>query len=320
LSNTAAIEKARQGKRRAIEKLYGLITLHEPYVTSDPDLADRLRLPKQDVQNARQDLVTIEALTIRKMMKTPNTKHPGWATEWTLVTPVTVALARLEAKWRKDDEHTHELLRVKNPLKASSPRAKAARAAAAANGWTNGAAPAALEGATIDHPVLPDVLVASAGPEPSLKPLASLSGARMDEPRALIEAARQYHTTNSQLDQKIKELEAMGVTVDRVALGKAIKAPHDHQLLVVSKVLPYVDGLERQNERLTAQAADLRDKVANLPELNQRLSRLHSQNERLGAENTEMRKQLHERGVQAPRIAPKPEVAVTPGNAGSPDR
>ena len=312
MSNPIMIKKSRDGKLHAMERVYGLLTLHEPYTTSDTELADRLRLPKQDVRNLRYDLEAIEAVTIKKQAG----GRSGFKSVWTLTTPLTVARARLEAKWKKDDVHTIELLRVPNPKKASRGAFHTVKPSAT-TGWTNGAG---IEGATPDHPVLPDVLVASAGPEPVVKPLAAISPARRDEAGALVEAARQYATVNDQLDQKIKELEALGMVVDRPALAKAIKAPHDHQLLIVSKVIPFIDGLERQVERLTNQNNDLREKVANLPELTQRVSRLHAQNERLVAENTTMRAQLHDRGTPAPRLAPKPEVAATPGNGRAPER
>lgn len=295
MSNPIAIEKSRDGKRRAVERLYAYLTLHEATATADGDLAERFHLPKQDVRNLRYDLVEIGSLrTVRQAAGKQGSK-----VVWTLVEPENVTKARLEAKWRRDDARTAELLRQPNASKASHRRDRGG------NGPD-------LGGATPDHPVVPDALVASSGPEAS-KPLAQpLTGARYDEPRAMIEAARQYHDVNKQLDAKVKELEALGMTVDRTALAKAIKAPHDHVLLVVSKVLPYVEGLERANERLTQQNTDLREKAARVTEAERDNGRLSDQNRRLVSEIQALRATAHNNGRSA-EPAPKGDApSATP--------
>jgi hypothetical protein len=294
MSNPVAIEASRNGKRRAIEKVYEYMTLHEGKATSDGDLAERFRIPKQDIRNLRYDLVEIGSLKLTTVLTSGSRGIAGKKIEWTLIEPLNVSKARLEAKWRKDDQHTADLLRKPNPSKAGR------RKRAPGEGWTNGAQ-ATLGDATPDHPVVPDQLVASAGPEAS-KPLAqSLASARYDEPRALVEAARQYATVNKQLDDKVKELEALGMNVDRSQLAKAIKAPHDHQLLVVSKVMPYIEGLERRVERLEAQNVDLREKAGRTAEVEQINTRLSEQNRRLVSELQGYRTN----GKAAPAPAPK---------------
>jgi hypothetical protein len=278
------------------------MTLHEPTVTTDPELAERFRIPKQDVQNARYDLVEIGSLkTARIPSHGPGRKPPK--TEWTLETPLEVTKARMEAKWRKDDQRTADLMHAPSPQKGRKRREPG-------EGWTNGTQAMALGNATPDHPVVPDVLVASAGPE-AVKPLAQpLAGARYDEPRALVEAARQYHTTQRQFDDKVKELEALGLTVDRAQLAKAIKTPHDHALLIVSKVLPYVESLERTVERLTAQNNDLREKASRTSEVEATNARLSAQNQRLVSELQNYRS--HSNG-RAQEPAPKGDAPTPVG-------
>lgn len=300
MSNPVAIEAARNGKRRAIEKVYDYLTLHEAKATTDGDLADRLRIPKQDVRNLRYDLVEIGSLRVERQ---PQHGHGrvGALMAWTLVEPLQVSKARLDAKWRKDDARTAELMRKPNPAKARKATSDAP----------------SIGAATPEHPVAPDVLVASAGPQPTPALQPSLSSARFDEPRALIEAARQYANVNGELDKKIKELEGLGMVVDRGALAKAIKAPHDHQLLIVSKVLPYVTGLERQVERLSQQNVDLREKASTLQDVQRTNERLSEQNKRLVSELTQERTRNSNRTNGAEPAAARPAPA-DPGKAVAP--
>lgn len=299
MSNPFATEKAREGKRHAVEKIYGYMTLHEPTATTDGDLAERFRIPKQDVRNTRFDLIEVGSLKVATVIAQGSRGVAGRKIEWTLVEPINVTKARLEAKWRKDDERTSALMHAPNKAKAANRRDR-------------GGTPAAdLGGATPSHPIVPDELVASAGPEPS-KPLAQpLAGAKHDEPRALVEAARQYAAVNRQLDDKVKELEALGVSVDRAQLAKAIKAPHDHVLLVVSKVMPYIEGLERTNERLIQQNENLREKASRTTEVEANNVRLSEQNRRLVSELQTYRAQGHVNGKAPEAAAPKAD-APTP--------
>jgi hypothetical protein len=310
MSNPKAIEASRHRKRRALERVFDRYVVDEPFVTTDTELTDRVGggVVKQDIRNLRYDLEGLDPPALRTRAVYGPGKAPTRKVEWTLLSPKTVALARLEAKWKADDAHTAELMRQPNPSKG---RKKAATAPTANTGWSNGAGQLNTGDATPDHPVVPDELVASSGPQ-APKPLAPLAPARHDEPRALVEAARQYAAVNNQLDSKVKELEALGVTVDRVQLAKAIKAPHDHVLLVVSKVLPYVEQLERQVDRLTTQVTDQREKLTGLPELQHRVNRLSEQNQRLVSENTGLRDRLAQRGDLAGRVPDKPRQGAGP--------
>lgn len=279
--NPTAIEKTRQGKRFVTERLYERFVVNEPFQATDTEIADRFRVPKQDVRNARVDLVDVGSLQHNRSVP-PGSKTP--AGRWLLTDPKGTALAKLEHRWRDDDKHTAELMAKKNASKGVryGPRHK--------NGHVNG-----IGDATPAHPVVPDVLVASSGPEP-VKPLAYLAPDRKDEAGALIEASRQYARTNRELDAKVKEMEALtGTPVDRVALGKLFRVPHDHSLLIVSKVMPYVEQLERANARLTDQNNDLREKAASVTDLHTQVSRLREQNQRLIAETTALRNAQHAR-------------------------
>lgn len=292
MTNPGAIEKARQGKRNVTERLYDRFVVNEAFTASDGDLADRFKMPKQDVRNARNDLAAVGSLTHVRAAASGHGKI-GWTNTWTLVDPKGTALAKLEHRWRDDDKRTADLMSKSNPAKGVHK-----------NRPMNGH----LNGATVAHPVLPDVLVASSGPQ-SVKPLAALASERYDEPRAMIEAARQYATTQKELDAKVKEMEALtGKTVDRVALGKLFQVHHDHALLIVSKVMPYVEGLERQLARAQDSNADLRTKIEEMPGLRDQARRLSDSNQRLIAERTALQNQLNNRTEVAPRRESAPNA------------
>lgn len=317
MTNPAVIQAYRDRITKAVEKVWDTLTVEEPFVTTDTDLGARVRLPKADIRAMREAVVALEppALRTRKISEPrPGRRGPGIATEWTITTPVNVTKARLAATWRKADEHTAELMSAPNPLKGNRRGRPRKATPAPGSGWTNGSTLAGLDigRATPDHPVVPDTLVASAGPEP-VRAMAAVGPGRKDEAQALIEAARQYANVNRELDKKVKELEDLGMTVDRQALAKAIKAPHDHRLLIVSSVLPYIEQIERQVDRLTTQNEDLRTKNASLPDLTLRVNRLHESNTRLVSENAQLRQQLSDRGVSGPRIPPATRTPVTAG-------
>jgi hypothetical protein len=199
------------------------------------------------------------------------TRRIRWAaldslTEWTLSSRW-ARQKMLDVKWAEDDKLTQE--RVRN-IQATAAQNKA-------KAHTNGATPA--------HPVVPDQLVHATGPESPL-PMKSLAGERFDPPRALVEAARQFAGLNREIEGKIKELEAMGVHVDREKMAKAVSMPADPRLTAVAEAMPYIEQLERQVSRLTNQNDDYRAKVANQPQIQADISRLRNANERLVGENT----------------------------------
>lgn len=81
-----------------------------------------------------------------------------------------------------------------------------------------------------------------------------LQEARRDEPGALIEAARQYARRDDRLDGMVADMERaaaeMGIPFDREAAFGLFTVERDEFLETITLVLPYVDRLERENERL----------------------------------------------------------------------
>jgi hypothetical protein len=100
-----AIEKSRQGKREALEKVYALFVVNEPRQVTDTEVADLVRRPKQDVRNLRMDLSEVGSLTFRRY---PAGGNKGWANEWTLVDDLETARRKLNAKWVEDDRLTDQ--------------------------------------------------------------------------------------------------------------------------------------------------------------------------------------------------------------------
>jgi len=69
---------------------------------------------------------------------------------------------------------------------------------------------------------------------------------RKDEPAAFVEAARQYENRNEFVIAKLKEIEAMGVVIDREKVLKGVHLQRDDELEGVVKVLPYIAELEQR--------------------------------------------------------------------------
>lgn len=265
--NPTAIEKSRQGKRRALDALYLVLTVGEARLGTDTAIASLIRMPKQDVRNLRYDLTETKALEARSVM-VGKTK----STSWTLLVTHETARSGLDALWARQDRETAERM-------ATIGERRAKHAAASS---------------TPPTPVAPDETVHISG-EDAPKPFVPLGKERFDEPRALVEAARQFAGLHREVDRRLRELEALGISIDRDSVAKTIKLPRDPRLAAVAEALPYIEQLERSVERLGNQVTDLREKVGNLPELQTRLSRLSSQNERLIAEKLALEGRLRDR-------------------------
>jgi hypothetical protein len=103
---------------------------------------------------------------------------------------------------------------------------------------------------------------AIAGPEPE-SPFAVLRSLRKDESGALIEAARQYANRAKLVDQKLGELEAAGIHVDR----SAVTLPKDPVLDAVSLILPFINSLENTLHNFSEQNDALRRKMADYDQM-----------------------------------------------------
>lgn len=103
---------------------------------------------------------------------------------------------------------------------------------------------------------------AIAGPEPE-SPFAVLRALRKDESGALVEAARQYANRAKLVDQKLGELEAAGIHVDR----GAVKMDKDERLEAISLVLPHINSLENALHNFSEQNEGLRKKMADYDQM-----------------------------------------------------
>lgn len=283
MTNPAAIHRARQDVLHVLEGLQPVLVVNEPYLTTDGDLAKLIGQEKIAVRRTRELLVEVAVLRTRRVVPEGQSRPVTAKTEWTLSRPLGEAKGRLTVKWQRDDAHTHELMSQPNPAKGRKRRAPAATESMHLNG--NGAYTNATVSAA-NHPE--SELVHVSGPD-APAPLASLAPERKDDPGALVEAARQYANLHTQVERKLKELEGMGIHVEWEKVAKAVQLPSDPRLQAVADALPYIERLERVNERLTAQAEALREK-ANLSDgLMRENARLKDQVARLVAERVALR-------------------------------
>jgi hypothetical protein len=108
-------------------------------------------------------------------------------------------------------------------------------------------------------------LRAVAGPEKGDSPWEVLRPLRKDEARALVEAALQYSGKSKFLKEKIAELQEAGFQADETMF----KFERDERLETIALVLPYIQGLLTENERVGTWVT----KVKELGNENERLRR-----------------------------------------------
>jgi hypothetical protein len=114
---------------------------------------------------------------------------------------------------------------------------------------------------------------AIAGPEPT-SPFSFLATIRKDEPRALIEAARQYMNRQDGVEKQYRNLVGLGLAVDHELFIKSIALPYDPVLDAVSQVVPLVTTLDSTVERLANQLADVRERTKDYSQLKTNYERL----------------------------------------------
>jgi hypothetical protein len=108
---------------------------------------------------------------------------------------------------------------------------------------------------------------------------------RKDEPRALIEAARQYMTRQDAVEKQYQSLVTMGLSVDKDLFFKSISLPKDDFLDAISHVVPLVTSMDSKFEILGNQLADARAKMKDYAEVKSNYERLQKRwNERVAAQ------------------------------------
>lgn len=154
------------------------------------------------------------------------------------------------------------------------------------------------------EPKVEDETVAIVGPDPEPTVRAAMADVEpakvreVTEPEALLEAARQYANRAAAVVEHIGALEAMGITINRDQLAKAIKVENDPVLDAVSRLLPVFDRGQRTVERLTAENESLRAEVKErrreTSALANELHAMKEANKRLSERNTNLAGQLAE--------------------------
>lgn len=101
---------------------------------------------------------------------------------------------------------------------------------------------------------------AIAGPE-APSPFEVLKPMRKDEPKALVEAARQYRDKTggirSKIDDVIATAKELGISINETALRESVTVENDERLEIICLVLPYIEALERRVEALLEKSTDL---------------------------------------------------------------
>jgi hypothetical protein len=315
--NTTAIENC-QNEASSTRRGLQPAVVNQPTMTTDGDLANTVNVPKQDIQNLRLDLTAIGSL--RAERKQGRSHNAVWQTEWMLLDTKDVAGNKLTRRWAKDDRTTQERMQAMGESNSKRFTGRHRIGGEGQNGMgakllPRGITPSSvstngvhdLGTATPAHPVVPDVLVASAGPQAASTLKLELAPARFDESRGLVEAARSYAGVHNQVTEKLKELEKLGVRVDYDKIAKGMSLPQDSQLAAVSRAMPYITQIERENERLKTQVEDQRQKLADLPTITQERNRLREANQRLVAEKTDLLNRLAARASERPPQSHRPD-------------
>lgn len=103
-----------------------------------------------------------------------------------------------------------------------------------------------------------------------------------DEPKALIKAAKQYRERASFIREKVEEFERHGLKLDPEAIG----IPLDPRMDIIVLVLPYVEALEKSNERLSKTGVQVRVDDENERKLRGQIAELQRE-KRMAAEAAE---------------------------------
>ena len=126
------------------------------------------------------------------------------------------------------------------------------------------------------------------GPAPSVpprnpdSPMEVLRPLLKDEPKALIEAAKQYRERAAFIREKVEEFERHGLKLDPEAIG----IPLDPRMDIIVLVLPYVEALEKSNERLSKTGVQVRVDDENERKLRGQIAELQRE-KRMAAEAAE---------------------------------
>ena len=122
----------------------------------------------------------------------------------------------------------------------------------------------------------------SVPPKDPDNPMEVLRPLLKDEPKALIKAAKQYRERASFIREKVEEFERHGLKLDPEAIG----IPLDPRMDIIVLVLPYVEALEKSNERLSKTGVQVRVDDENERKLRGQIAELQRE-KRMAAEAAE---------------------------------
>lgn len=260
---TSTIQRRMDGEVRLLEKMYATWEVGETAEWMGIRKAvEMFEEPEGMIANA---LIVLDDLGILKRELT----YPGFQkqkSDWTLLIPKHEAMQRL-TEWHREVAMSPTYL--KYPKHKTQTRAPKEEATAPEERVAVAAKPAS-EG---------QELVAVAGPDAE-SPFAALRALRKDESKALVAAARQYADKGKFLEAKIAELRSEGFEIAEGALS----LKRDERLEQIAYTLPYIDALERENERLLSQVNGSRGAIRELEDLRRNYHRLKESHDRMLAE------------------------------------
>jgi hypothetical protein len=111
--------------------------------------------------------------------------------------------------------------------------------------------------------------------------LPDLSPLRKSEPKALVEATRQYLSRWQIANQHAQSLVDAGLATDTQSILGMLKLDHREDFDTVALVLPYIDELERRITNMEKLHNSLRDKASRVDNLEVELRRTKEHNTRL---------------------------------------
>ena len=251
-------------ERRVLDKIYELVPVGQEFVCTSMTIYNAFEdFPSSPGQFTRyvSEVEKAGVFTRRYTMVTDNSRpdgRNGKVAYWTLLVDHDKARALLQESQEARMRATDEMLA--QPRKPRKPQ-----------GFSQ-----------------PETTVAIVGPDaPTLAEAMSrqVRDLRKDETGALLEAARQYANRKDSAMGKLQELaktmEELGIRFDADKAAAAMHFEEDERLETIALILPYVERLERVNEQLANQVAEMRPKVAKYDQLANENTRLSNRVERL---------------------------------------
>lgn len=257
-----SIKESFRQQAEAISKMYDLLGTEKENQTAYLQVAEVLGLSGHQMMHLKRTLEYLGALKTRveygRMVGDKNMS--GRTSFWTLT--------------GDPETTTREALRLwssKTPVYEAKSRAdRERRQARRTNGvrdetnFRNHGSQAV--GGPVVRYVRDEPAEAIAGPDKN-SPFDVLASLRKNEPKALVEAARQYAGRRQLINQKLDELEKAGITVNREEFFRSAQLETVEHLDIISLVLPYIDQLETQVQNKDRIIATTREDLRGMAQL-----------------------------------------------------